>query len=235
MSEENENAVEETVEEPIVQEQVEEVAKEPEKEDEQVVNWKKANEVLKFQKMQIEELQKENSQLRQQPQPVVEEKDEFDDLPQNDYLTVQQARKMAEKMAEKQARKAVQQEIAEYDRNQRLALDEQRCQSKYEDYNYVMENFALPMIKNDPALLHKIQHSKNPAETAYKLGKLSDSYEETMAKSSSPSPKAEKILKNTQRPVSSNASGTLKQQADHYSKMTKEQIWAESQKYARQA
>ena len=97
-----------------------------------------------------------------------------------------------------------------------------------------MEHFALPMIKNDPALAYKIQQSKNPAETAYKLGKLSDGYEETMTKAAT-SPKAEKILKNSQRPTSSNAAGSLKTQADKYSNMSPADIWAESQKYARRA
>jgi uncharacterized protein GlcG (DUF336 family) len=99
----------------------------------------------------------------------------------------------------------------------------------------VIENHALPMIKNDPALAYKIQQSKNPAETAYKLGKLSDSYEETVAKQPT-SQKAEKIIKNSQRPVSSNAAGTsLKSMASDVSKMSPQQIWEESQKYARRA
>lgn len=202
------------------------------KPDPQQINWERANEVLKFQKMRIEELEQK---LNTAPvQHVQEEPDEFDSLPEDDYLTVQQARKLASRMAEKTARKAVQESLAEYDGKKRVADDETRCQSKYEDYNYVMENFALPMIKNDPALAYKIQQSKNPAETAYRLGKLSDNYEETMTKGA-PSPKAEKILKNTQRPTSTNAAGSLKSQADQYSKMTKEQIWEESQKYARRA
>jgi hypothetical protein len=97
-----------------------------------------------------------------------------------------------------------------------------------------METFALPMIKNDPALAYKIQNSKNPAETAYKLGKISDDYEGTMNKAAV-SPKAEKILKNSQRPTSSNAAGTLKTQADKYSNMSQADIWTESQKYAKRA
>lgn len=203
-----------------------------EKPDYNQINWERANEIMKFQKMQIDELQ----QKLHQPtvNKVEEEVDEFESLPQDDYLTVEQARKMAAKMAEKTARRAVQESLQEYDSKKRVADDETRCQSKYDDYNYVMENFALPLIKNDPALAYKIQQSKNPAETAYKLGKLSDSYEETMTKAQS-SQKAEKIIKNSQRPVSSNASGSLKSQADQFSKMSKEQIWAESQKYARQA
>jgi hypothetical protein len=97
-----------------------------------------------------------------------------------------------------------------------------------------MQTYVLPMIKNDPVLAYKIQHSKDPAATAYKLGKLSDDYEENMAEKTV-SPKAEKILKNSQRPTSSNAAGSLKTQADKYANMSQAEIWAESQKYARKA
>lgn len=234
----NEEIKEEVAEPQVEQEAPEQEIVEEEKpqsrEDENLINWKKANEVLKFQKMRIDELENQLQQ-REIPRQPDEEPDEFEQLPQDDYLTVQQARKMAEKMAEKKAKMAVKSEIEAFESRNRVAQDEARCQTKYEDYAYVMENFALPMIKNDPALAYKIQMSKNPAETAYKLGKLTDAYEETMTKQSSPSPRAEKVLKNAQRPTSSNAAGTLKAQSEHYSKMSKDQIWAESQKYARQA
>lgn len=90
------------------------------------------------------------------------------------------------------------------------------------------------MIKNDPALAYKIQNSKNPAETAYKLAKISDEYEQANQEVAKTSPKAEKILKNSSRPSSGPAAGTsLKSQADDFSKMSKQEIWAMSEKYAR--
>lgn len=225
------------VQEPEVQAQeqqtavTEQVETKPEvKED---VNWKKANEVLRLQKQEIDELKAQLKQINQPPPQ--EEKDELADLEPDDYLTVSKARSWAEKLAEKKAAEAAKKIVQEYAQQQSIATDEQRMRSKYEDYDYVIENFAAPMIKNDPALAYKIQTSKNPAETAYRLGKLSDTYEETTVKQIT-SPKAEKILKNSSRPVSSNAAGIpLKNQAEEYSKLSPSQIWEMSQKYARGA
>ena len=193
-------------------------------------HWEEARNVLKMQKQQIEELQGELERLKK---PVIqEEPDEFATLDPEDYLTVDKAKKMAEKLAEKKAAQTARQIVEEYMQKQNIQNDESRMRSKYEDYDYVIENFALPQIKADPALAHKIQNSKNPAETAYKIGKLSENYEEPQAKPTNA--KAEKILKNASRPVSSHAvGGNFKSQADQFSKMSKDEIWSLSEKYAR--
>jgi hypothetical protein len=232
MSEEEENVPEQEVQEQP--EQVEEqVVNTPEpKEDQNQINWRQANEVMRLQKQRIDELEKDR-QERFKPVQEVEEPDEFANEDPDNYITVAKARQMADKAAEKKAKAFAQQAVQEYAAQQNVAQSEDRARSKYEDYDYVIENFVLPQIKNDPALAYKISQSKNPAETAYKLGKL-DTFEDSMTKSA-PSPKAEKILKNSQRPTSSNAAGSLKTQADKYSNMSPADIWAESQKYARRA
>jgi hypothetical protein len=219
---------EQQLEQPQVQEKVE-----APKEDLNQVNWRQANEVMRLQKQRIEELEQMREQRYLQPK-VEEEVDEFANEDPDNYITVEKARKMADKAAEKKAKVYAQQAVQEYAAKQSVAVSEDKARSKYEDYDYVIENFVVPMIKNDPAYAYKIQQSKNPAETAYKLGILSDDYEASMTKAPV-SPKAEKILKNTQRPTSSNAAGSLKTQADKYSNMTQSEIWAESQKYARRA
>jgi len=232
MTDENEvleNVPAQEVEE--IQEQVESPIEQ--KEDPNQVNWRQANEVMRYQKMRIEELERERQNASKQPPPV-EEIDEFANEDPDNYITVAKARSMADKAAEKKAKIYAQQAVQEYAQQQSVAISEERARTKYDDYDYVMETFALPMIKNDPALAYKIQNSKNPAETAYKLGKISDDYEGTMNKAAV-SPKAEKILKNSQRPTSSNAAGTLKTQADKYSNMSQADIWSESQKYAKRA
>jgi hypothetical protein len=194
-------------------------------------NWQEANRVMKLQQQEIAELRN----MMQRIPPPKEEPDEFAKLDPEGYLTVADARKMAEKTAAKQAEVMAKKYVQEYAQQQTLANDEQRARDKYDDYDYVLETYAIPLIKNDPALAYKIQSSKNPAMTAYKLGKLSDDYEESMTKQAT-SPKAEKILKNSQRPVSGNAIGSpLKTQADSFSKMSKDEVWAQSQKFARQA
>jgi len=198
------------------------------------VNWSRANEVMKLQQQRIADLEQ---RLSHQPTPQpVEEKDEFANLDQDDSITVGQARLMAEKMAEKKANEAARKIVHEYAQQQRMEITEQTAREKYQDYDFVIENYAIPLIKTDPALAYKVQTSKNPAETAYKLGKLSDKYEDTM-KEAPTSAKAEKILKNTNRPVSGNALGTpLKSQADKFSAMKPgKDVWEMSQQYAKGA
>ncbi len=218
------------------QSQIESQVEQPKAEQKSIVdvNWQRANEVLKLQQQRIADLE---LRLSQQPTPQpVEEVDEFAKLDPTDYLTVGNARLMAEKMAEKTATKAAKKMVEEYAQQQRMEITEQTARDKYQDYDFVIENYAIPLIKTDPALAYKVQTSKNPAETAYKLGKLSDKYEDTM-KEAPTSARAEKILKNTNRPVSGNALGTpLKSQADKFSNMKPgKDVWEMSQQYAKGA
>jgi hypothetical protein len=196
-------------------------------------NWDEAREVLRLQKQRIEDL--ETKLTQQAPVQKQEEPDEFEKLDPEDYMTVGKARELAKKLASKEAAQTAKQVVQEYIQQQNIVQDEQRMRSKFEDFDYVIENYAIPMIKNDPALAHKVQMSKNPAETAYRLAKISDEYEESKVKQQT-SPKAEKILKNASRPTSSNAVGnTLKTQAEDFSKMSSQDIWSMSQKFARGA
>lgn len=192
------------------------------------INWEAAQNVLRLQKQQIEEL---TARLNAQKPSEPEEHDDLADLEPSDYVTVEKA----QKLAEKKARAAAKQIVGEYMQQQNLTNDEARMRTKCPDYDYVIENFAVPLIKNDPALAYKIQTSRNPAETAYRLGKLADNYEEPM-KTKENTQKAEKIIKNSSRPVSGNSLGApLKGQADEVLKMSPKDIWEQSQKYARGA
>jgi len=216
------------VEEPIVETQ--EVPETPAKDVDH--NWRQAQEVMSLQKREIEELKQHMHRLSQ-PQKA-EEPDEFETADPDDYVTMGKAREMAKKMASREAKIEAKRLMDEYAQTQNIAQDEIRSRGKYEDYDYVIENYALPLIKNDPALAYKVQMSKNPAETAYRLGRLSDQFEET--KIMPTSPKAEKILKNSARPVSSHSStASLQQQSNAYSKMSQADIWAQSQAYAKRA
>jgi hypothetical protein len=195
------------------------------------INWEKANEVMRLQKQRIDELEAKFAKQQEKPP----EPDPLEKMDPSEYLTVEQAKMLVHQSAEKKAEIKARQVVEEFATQQKVLQDEQRMRSKHEDFDYVIENFAIPMIKNDPALAHKIHMSKNPAEAAYKLAKISDEYEETMSKQQT-SPKAEKIMKNAQRPVSSNAvSASLKTQADDFSKLSREQVWEMSQKFARGA
>jgi hypothetical protein len=196
-------------------------------------NWKHANEVMNLQKKRIEELEQRVSSFSIQTQ-APEDTDDLDDSDPEDYVTVAKAKELAQKLATKAAKEAARTVVEEYAQTQALSSDEQRMRSKFDDYDFVIENFALPAIQQDPALAYKVKMSKNPAETAYKLGKLSDKYEESVPKQTNP--KVEKILKNTSRPSSAFAAGSsLKTQVDQASSMTPAQIWEMSQKYSKGA
>lgn len=195
-------------------------------------NWRQAQEVMSMQKREIEALKQQMQQIASQPK--VEEPDEFESLDPDDYVPMGKAREMAKKYAAREARQETKKILDEYAKAQRIEQDEIKARSKYEDYDYVIENYALPMIKNDPALAYQVQMSKNPAQTAYNLGRLSDQFEDRNVKTTSP--KAEKILKNSARPVSSHSStAPLQQQSNEFSKMSQADIWAQSQAYARRA
>lgn len=232
MTEETE--VVETIQEPEVQEET--PKEEAPKEDR---NWEQAREALRMQKQEIEELKAMLAHKAQAEQP--KDPDEFEGLDPDDYIKVGTAKEKLKKLAAQEAAQAAKQVVTQYAQQMRIDQDEQRMRSKHEDFDYVLENFALPLIKNDPALAYQINMSKNPAETAYKLGKLSDQYEETtMAKQ--PNAKAEKIMKNSSRPVSSAAAGSvLKSQADQFSKLDsrnvsdRQKIYELSQQYAKGA
>lgn len=190
-------------------------------------NWQEARRLIEEQQRRIAEL---DARLSQKQQPVQEEEDELEKLDLQDYVTVEKAMQIAEKKATKAAKKLVD----EYVQQQRVLSSEDDMRKKYQDYDYVINNFTLPALKNDPALVHKVQTSRNPAETAYKLGRLSDEYEDTGKQEVSP--RSERIMKNASRPVSSNAAASpLKGQADQFSKMSKEEIWKQSEKFARGA
>jgi hypothetical protein len=214
MTEENEVQLEQQVE------QEQEVQQQPAQSMAEI-NWRQASQALASQKAEIEALRAELQKKASLP----EEKDEFADLDPDDYVTTAKMRTMVEKLADKRAKEATKTAIEEYARSQNLQTSEERTRSKYEDYDYVVENFAVQLIKNDPALARQVMSSKNPAETAYRLGKLSDSYEEKMSQQKV-SPKAEKILKNA-------VANTLKNQSDTVKNMSPAEVWKASQEYAR--
>lgn len=198
-------------------------------------NWEQARRVLALQKSKIDELEARLHELTSKQAPVEEELDEIDKLDPDEVMTVAQARKLVEKKAEKQAKKAAQEIVNEYSQKKAVEEDEIKMRSSTADYDYVIENYAIPLMKSNPALAQQVRMSKNPAQTAYKLGKLSDSYKDMEPQAISP--KAEKIIKNAQKPVSPHAvqGGSLKDQANAFEKLSKQDIWRMSQKFANSA
>jgi len=234
MTDETKEAAVETPEVESVAQESSEAIQEAPKQDNQSSNWKQAQQVMSLQKKKIEELEEMVSKISQ-PKEAPEE-DEFDKLDPSDYLTVDKARILAKKQAEKAAQTIVRQELQKHFQENRVSIDEKRMKETCDDYDFVMENFAVPLIKKNPALAYNLQNSENPAEAAYLMAKMSPSYKESSKEAPDNPKKAEKILKNASRPVSAAAVGsTLKTQADDYSKMSPSDIWNLSQRYAKGA
>ncbi len=238
MSEENEIEVEEQMEvaqdtsTEVIEEVQAEEAKKPEPQKAVDHNWEQARQLMQMQKQRIEELEN-----RQKP-AVVPEKDEFADLDPEELVTTSKALQMAKKMATRESQE-IRKELESLQTKinlQNYSAEENAMRSKHDDYDYVIDNFVRPMIKNDPAYQQMIINSKNPIQTAYKLGKLSDDYQEQPMKNNDAVQKAEKMIKNSQKPLSGNAAGgSLKGQAEKYAKMSPQDIWKESQSYAKRA
>lgn len=197
-------------------------------------NWNQARQVMEAQKNELEALRRQMSEFsahRQQNQAP--EQDEFADLDPNDYVTVEKAKALATKQAKQAAQEIIKDYLAKDSAQRKFAETEREARSKFDDYDYVINTYVLPELNNDPALAHKIQQSKNPALTAYKIGMLEM---EERGQAAPINPKAERILKNSQRPVSGSAvSAPLKAQAEQFSKMSQSDVWKLSESYAKKA
>jgi len=196
------------------------------------INWKKAREIMKAQHAEISNLKKEIAGMRNPP------KDEFEGIDKDDYITFEQAQRLAEKKAELRA-----QEIASRIVDEKLQVVEgerleEKARSKFSDYDYVIENFAIPMIEQNPQLANAIKSSPNWAELAYRFAKSSPEYEAEMSKRQQArvQPEIEKVLHNNERPLSSTAAGSsLKSQVEQFSTLSPEDVWKKAKEYARKA
>ena len=130
------------------------------------------------------------SQIQQPRAPEPQYRDELEDLGQNDYLT----RKQAEALAVRKAQELMEQ--------QQYVQAEDRARMRYRDYDDVVTEDNVKELTNDPDVLQTLKSSPDPYAAAYKLIKNSSSYSE---KTKKPSIESEKMAKNIQKPVNSNA------------------------------
>jgi hypothetical protein len=156
------------------------------------VNWREVRAQMAAQKAEIDRLKAEKEA----------EKDalEFKDLAPDDYITVAKAQKLVEKRAEKKAQEIAERVVGERFRQQEQNSMETNMRQTNQDYDYVIENFAMPLMDTNPALVAALRASPNPYQLVYNMAKASDEYQKERAKQTV-SPKAEKILKNADRPT----------------------------------
>ena len=79
----------------------------------------------------------------------------------------------------------------------------------YKDYDEVLEKYTAPLIRRNPDLLESINRSRNPAETAYRIGQSHPDFIKAQIKSQT-GKVADKIQQNATKPktLSARASGT---------------------------
>lgn len=197
-------------------------------------NWIQARKVMKSQQSEIEALREQVNKIN-----TVPEKDEFSDIDKDDYVTFAQAQRLAEKKATKEAERIASKIIDEKMRVINGKDQEEKTRAKYSDYDYVIDNFAIPMIENNPALANSLKAMPNFAEVAYKLAKSSSEYEMELKnrQQKEASKAAEKVKDNTQKPVSINAasSSSLYSSVSQFANMSTEEVWKLSKQYARGA
>lgn len=198
-------------------------------------NWEEFRSVAKAQKMEIEtqreQIERLTKQLEEIQKPKEPEPDEWDGYDPDDYAKVEHVKKSSsevKKLKEQLASLQAKLNQAEIQRQ------ENETRAKHQDYDYVIDEFGIPMIKKNPALRQALKAMPNWAEMAYEMAKATPEYKEAMQGKTSPA--ADKVLKNAKRPTSVNAaSSSVKQKVDAFSTMSPAEIWAKSQEYARRA
>jgi DNA repair exonuclease SbcCD ATPase subunit len=202
-------------------------------------NWKQARTVIASQQQAVAERDQKINQLEQRLNELQLQREEIEDkYDPEEYATNKHVDKVADKKVTKKT-KVLEEKIHNLEKKLHDA-DQKRLESEvaaqYDDYEYVVENFALPMVQKDPALAAALRASPNPYAMAYRMAKASDEYESSQAKQDKPNPKAQKILKNSERPVAAQAAGgSLKSQTEYFSNLSPQQIWQKSQEYASRA
>ncbi len=184
-------------------------------------NFREARKLMQEQSRRIQELEQREYQRSQVNQ--VEPVDELEGLGQEDYLT----RKQAEALATRKAHELMAQ--------QEQATAEDRARLKFRDYDDVVTDDNIDeLIKDDPEVADLIRSSQHPHVTAYKLIKKTASFQQKSNKRTNPD--VEKVAKNTQKPVSSNAvQARPLAQANNYSFSSaeeKQQLYNEMMGYA---
>ena len=193
-------------------------------------HWREVRQALKSLKQQNIELQEQLNKRQTSPEP-----DEFEGLDPTDYVSLEQAKRLVEKRAEKRAAEIASKVVEDRLRSLENQSKEEKMRDRYDDYDYVIENFGIPMIENNPALKQALAASPNWAEMAYNLSKATPEYQNKVTQKKT-DPAIERAKKNAERPVSSSAApSNLKGAVDAFASLSPEEVWNKSQEYARRA
>ncbi|CAB4166733.1 hypothetical protein UFOVP844_48 [uncultured Caudovirales phage] len=121
--------------------------------------------------------------LLQANQAQVKPQEEFQNLSDNDVLTVGEAKKF----------------IQNFSKQQNMAVEELKMSQNYPDYNEVVRKYIPEVLKNDPDLKDVIMNAPNPYRAAYYIAKRSDAYLQDKS-AQARSPQAQQAIQNLQKP-----------------------------------
>jgi len=146
-----------------------------------------------------------------QPQKA---KDEFDDMSEDDVITVRELKKA----------------LGEKEKQFNMTIQELKMTQKYPDYQQVITQYLPEVIKQNPSLASTLQHSQD-YELAYYLAKNSDSYKKEYKKTKK-SAEAERIVQNANRAGSLSSVGqtTPMSEAKNYKHMSDDDFKKMAQK-----
>jgi hypothetical protein len=184
------NPVEAETTQPLAQSN-EDVSKEPSR-GSQEYNFREMRKVLEQQQQEIREL-KETRYSQNSPNQETEE-DSLQGLRKDDFLTVAQAEKLALRKAEELL--------------QQREIDKQEEVERYRHSDYdsvVTSENVQKLIEDDQDLKAALRSAPNPYSTAYKLIKKSSFYTHKEEAEKRKSMEAEKLIKNSTKPQSSNS------------------------------
>lgn len=204
MPDENEESVEQEVAQAAAPAEESQDAQEVQKaqafakksQDDQDRNWKEAR--RKMQELEAK-VREQDELIKRQTAPKAEE-DELSKLGDDDIITYGQHKKATAKLAKEIAAQVIKEHSA--------ATVEERLQYKYPDFNQVVNNETIELLKqNEPELAESLSYYPDPykqAVAAYKLLKKAGYTEGEVVGNTSIKEK-ERATKNSQKPVSVNA------------------------------
>lgn len=162
-----------------------------------------------------EELYQLKAKLHERQEPV---KSEFDDLQDDDFITVAKYRRIQEQQKH---------QLREQEEAYRLKLSEMETRVKNPDYDEVMERYSIPLIKENKNFARAFQAAEDKAAFAYELGRMMRDAqvreEQPIQRQMSPQQKADRILQNASKPgtLSSARGGQPSlSKAEYYAKMS---------------
>jgi len=103
----------------------------------------------------------------------------------------------------------------------REQMEELQIMQKHPDYQDVLKDHFLPLVKDKPHLVQMVQNSTNKAQAAYELGRMAMGMQKSTPEMSG-AEKAQRIVSNARKPgnVATVGGSSVINKADYYAQMS---------------